>query len=241
MSVSCFTLVGNTLFAGTNGGGIFVFNSTTYIWSVVNTGLTNLDIYSLASDGTSIYAGTQGGGVFKSTNLGVNWTAINSGLTFNYVTSLSIGQNNIFTGTNGAGVFRSSNAGTNWTAINTGLTTLDIYSLDMSGTYLYAGSENTGIWKRNLSEITDIAKYNKSNSINVFPNPAADIISLNIESINNDDLKMNIYNVMGTLVKSEVLKQTQPQINISDLSNGVYMVEIKSTDWTGKQKLIIQR
>ena len=45
---------------------------------------------------------------------------------------------------------------------------------------------------------------------------------------------------MGTLVKIETLKQKQ-QINISDLSNGVYMVTIKSKDITEYQKLIIQR
>ncbi|PIY05959.1 MAG: hypothetical protein COZ21_03585, partial [Bacteroidetes bacterium CG_4_10_14_3_um_filter_31_20] len=58
---------------------------------------------------------------------------------------------------------------------------------------------------------------------------------------NNADLTLNIYNVMGALIKSETLKQNQQQINTKDLSNGIYLVEIKSKEWSGKQKLIIQR
>ena len=46
---------------------------------------------------------------------------------------------------------------------------------------------------------------------------------------------------MGALVKTETLVQNQQQINIGDLTNGIYIVEIKSKEWTENQKLIIQR
>jgi predicted outer membrane repeat protein len=75
----------------------------------------------------------------------------------------------------------------------------------------------------------------------VYPNPATDIVTININNANNDDMELNIYTVMGVLVKSEMFKQNHRQINIGDLSNGVYMVEIKSKELTEKQKLIIQR
>lgn len=78
-------------------------------------------------------------------------------------------------------------------------------------------------------------------NFNLFPNPASDIITLKIDNLSNTDLTLNIYNVTGTLVKSELLQQNQRQINIGGLSDGIYMVEIKSEEWTEKQKLIIQR
>lgn len=80
-----------------------------------------------------------------------------------------------------------------------------------------------------------------NNKIYTYPNPASDIITLNIDNINNEDIILNIYNVTGTLARSELLRQNQKQINIVDLSNGVYVVEIKTKEWTEKQKLIIQR
>lgn len=82
-------------------------------------------------------------------------------------------------------------------------------------------------------------------SFSIYPNPASEMLTLNIEDLGAGDLTLNIYNVMGTLVKSELLKQSisgnQLQINIGDLSNGFYMVEMKSKDWEGKQKLIIRK
>ena len=80
----------------------------------------------------------------------------------------------------------------------------------------------------------------EKNSHSIFPNPASDIFSLNIDK-GNTDLILNIYNINGSLVKSEILKQNQQQISIGNLRNGIYMVEIKSKEWTEKQKLIIER
>ena len=76
---------------------------------------------------------------------------------------------------------------------------------------------------------------------NLYPNPVSDIITLNIDNTNNADLTLNIYNVTGELISSETLQQNQQQINIGNLNNGIYFFEIKSKEWTEKQKLIIQR
>jgi hypothetical protein len=84
-------------------------------------------------------------------------------------------------------------------------------------------------------------KETKSSTIAIYPNPASDIITLNIDNINNAGLTLNIYNVIGTLVKSETLGQNQRQINIADLPNGVYFATIKSNNTRKTEKLIIQR
>jgi Secretion system C-terminal sorting domain len=76
---------------------------------------------------------------------------------------------------------------------------------------------------------------------NLYPNPASDIVTLNINKTNNENLEINIYDILGDLVLSESLKQNQQKINIGDLNNGIYIVEINSNEWSGKQKLIIQR
>jgi hypothetical protein len=72
------------------------------------------------------------------------------------------------------------------------------------------------------------------------PNPASDIVNVNI-STNDEETELNIYSVTGKLVKSEMLIQNQQQINIGDLSNGVYLVEIKSQKVSEKQRLIIHK
>jgi len=81
----------------------------------------------------------------------------------------------------------------------------------------------------------------KETAISIFPNPASKKITIDINNRNKDDLTMNVYNLIGTLVKSEKLKQNQQQVNVGDLETGVYMVEIKYKEWAEMQKLIIQR
>ncbi|MEI6695304.1 MAG: T9SS type A sorting domain-containing protein [Bacteroidota bacterium] len=77
--------------------------------------------------------------------------------------------------------------------------------------------------------------------ISLYPNPASDIVKLKINNSNITDLKLTIYNVMGVLVKTEILRKDNLKINTVDLSNGIYLLAIKSKDLTEMQKLIIQR
>ncbi len=92
-----------------------------------------------------------------------------------------------------------------------------------------------------VSFSTNINKEINSSLITIYPNPANDVITFNFNANSNEILILNIYTVMGSLVKTEILKQNQQEINISDLNNGIYILEIKSDKFTGKQKLIIQR
>lgn len=89
----------------------------------------------------------------------------------------------------------------------------------------------------NTTSIVDLTR----NIFSVFPNPASNFVTVNADRNSNTVLTIYFYNVMGKLVRTETLQQNQQQIDIRDLDNGIYMVEIKSKEWTGKQKLIIQR
>lgn len=84
-------------------------------------------------------------------------------------------------------------------------------------------------------------KISEKTILNLYPNPASDIVTLNIDNSNNAEFTLNIYNIIGSLVKTETLKENNRQINTGDLRKGIYMVEIKSKEWTEKQKLIIER
>lgn len=227
---------------GTDGGGVFGSSDNGNNWSANNSGLTNLNVRTLVFTSANIlYAGTSGG-VFVFDYVGTNsWSPVNNGLTNLEVKTLIANGTDIYAGTQGGGLFMTTDNGANWISVNTGLPSNDILSLAIVGGYLLVGTTSEGVWKRSLSEMTGINEINKSSSITIFPNPAFDIVTLNIDNVSNFDLILNIYNVVGTIVKSETMKQNNRQINIGDLCNGVYMVEVKSKEWTGTQKLIIQR
>ncbi len=152
-------------------------------------------------------------------------------------------------------VFASTTTTSTWTSFNIPFSAYIIadsaqlgfsaFSSALNGSFPTGPYGNSILYIDNLSFdklITSIAEKNSENTrFNLYPNPASEILTLSSYNSSNEKLTLNIYNVMGTLVKSEMLNQNQLQINIGNLSNGIYSVELKSKDYTGKQKLIIQR
>ncbi len=67
-----------------------------------------------------------------------------------------------------------------------------------------------------------------TNEVTMYPNPINSEGILNIKSISENIVSLKIYNVLGTLVKTETLNNARIQatFNLSQLANGVYMVEV---------------
>jgi hypothetical protein len=142
-SVWSLTVSESNIFAGGNGGGVFLSTNDGATWTTVNDGLTNTYVYSLAASGTNLFAGTPDG-VFLSTNNGTNWT--HSGLTGLSIDAIAIIGTNIFVGTHSTGVFRSTNNGANWIQVISGMTSLLVRALAVSGTNLFAGTYGGGVF-----------------------------------------------------------------------------------------------
>ena len=150
----------------------------------------------------------------------------------------------------GNGVLGTTATVPTWTPVEIPITytTLDVPDSAtiflMTGIYIQHSTQST-LYVDNLSFsgfVTSIPEKTPENIIfNLYPNPASDIVNVKIENKNNTDLTLNIYNVIGKLISSEILQQNQKQFNVGYLSNGIYMVEIKSKEWTEIQKLIIQK
>jgi len=145
--------------------------------------------------------------------------------------------------------FGTTQTVSSWTALEVPMT---YYTSDVpdSATILfvtgvYTQHSESILYVDNLSFtgfVTSIAETKSENMIlNLYPNPASDKVILNIENPSTDDLTLSIYNAMGAFVKSEIVKPNNREINVGDLSNGVYMVEIKTQEQTRMQRLIIQK
>jgi Leucine-rich repeat (LRR) protein len=76
--------------------------------------------------------------------------------------------------------------------------------------------------------------------VHLFPNPAKDIVILSFENVANQTVKVSFFNVQGHIVKQEILKQSQSQINISSLKQGIYFVKIQNADLNKTLKLIVE-
>ncbi len=97
--------------------------------------------------------------------------------------------------------------------------------------------------RSNIATSSPVGINELSNKLNfsVYPNPANDVVTINFENGISSNMTLTIYNSIGAAVKMMTLNQNQQQINVSDLSNGLYMVELKSTNGISKRKLTIQK
>ena len=71
----------------------------------------------------------------------------------------------------------------------------------------------------------------------MYPNPAATELNIQLSSGANEAI-VKFYDAMGRLSLSEKIDTSDPQINVSNLSRGVYLLKVLSEDKVGTQKFI---
>ncbi len=149
-TVSGLAVVGTSIFACTEGEGIYKSVNGAMIWAEVNT--TEFDFHSLAAIAGQIFAGFPGGysngGVLESADNGATWRLVDAGLANSSVNVLCVNGSNLFAGTN-EGVFLTTNMGGYWMDTSTG-TSVDssaTISLFVSGSFLFAGTNDRGAWR----------------------------------------------------------------------------------------------
>lgn len=134
------TAKNDILIMGTLSSGIYVSADKGNSWTAKNTGISNLQIWSVAAIGDYLYAGTAGGGVFRSSDNGDNWVAINNGISSKtIIRSFAAFGGKLFAASSNQGVYMSNDNGTTWTQHNTGITGLVANPLIATETDLFAG------------------------------------------------------------------------------------------------------
>lgn len=129
--------------------------------------------------------------------------------------------------------FKSSYVLTNSMGNNTGTFTLDFFSNGNSGSGVMKvaiKSVKTGYTDTITAEgkvwpvaVKETVKQNKEFSF--YPNPAKDELVLKYNS--KENIQVEIFNILGSKVKSFNLFGGQTSINISDLENGIYFLRFK--------------
>ena len=94
---------------------------------------------------------------------------------------------------------------------------------------------STGVSK--ISAIASALVAAEIATFNLFPNPINDVLYLNNGT--QDIQQVKIYNNLGALVYSNDSKQQQYEIDVSSFSQGLYYVNINSSDAIIRKKIII--
>jgi hypothetical protein len=101
------------------------------------------------------------------------------------------------------------------------------------GTYLL----NVGINRQTLST----QDFDTDNQIKVYPNPAIDIVNINLSAFTNEVSDIIINNIQGQVIsKVKVQNESLVQIPLKNLAPGIYFVQIYSTKGVSTKKIIVQ-
>jgi len=73
-------------------------------------------------------------------------------------------------------------------------------------------------------------------SVNIYPNPASDIINIQVE--NGDATNIEIYDMQGKIVLQDLLNGNNTSLNVSSLTNGLYILSLKNEQNQTVQKKI---
>jgi len=153
LAISPNFAIDGIIFAGTNGGGLYISTNGGTSWTQVGFPLTFVSSLAISpnySADSTLFA-ESAGAVFKSTNGGASWTQVGSDLVIrhlafspNYATD-----GTIFAGAFWDGVYKSTNGGTSWTQV--GLPDTNVCSLAISPNFatdntIFVGTQS-GVYK----------------------------------------------------------------------------------------------
>ena len=99
------------------------------------------------------------------------------------------------------------------------------------------GCSNTATVSLNVSECIGLNEGTMQNvQMEVYPNPASDILHLKFRNLNSDTLKIEIYNSIGQLVLIPNVFYNKVPITLTGLENGFYTLRVIVSD-----KVILDR
>ncbi len=106
--------------------------------------------------------------------------------------------------------------------------------------YAYSDADEYYICVDDISieEGSGIKENSDNTSVNIYPNPAKDLI--NIKSSDNIE-NIKIYNTIGQLVFDEMINDNSVQINTSEYKSGVYFIKIRTKDGPINKKITITK
>lgn len=86
-----------------------------------------------------------------------------------------------------------------------------------------------------------VENYTKNNNLTIYPNPTQNVITIDIKENSGKFGTINFYTLFGSLIQTEQVLQEKQQLNISNLSNGIYLITYENDSLKQSQRLFIQK
>ena len=81
----------------------------------------------------------------------------------------------------------------------------------------------------------------KAESIHIFPNPANDALNVQFQHIPNQPISIQLMDLIGHSFKSETVVNKECKLDVSGLSDGMYLIQIQTNTVVLYEKVLIKR
>lgn len=252
---------GTKLLLGTLGQGVFTREAASGSWTAVNTGLTNMNVTSVAANasGKKIFAGTDGSGVFVSDVASPSWKQTSSTQTAiphtalmdldgTKIQELAYYAGYIFASYKG-GLLATSDNGTTWIAggnqFNLPSYTA-VYRIAFVTTRVFVTTENNALYSNALSELPTVTGVNDidndlSAAISISPNPAKGNFNIQLKDLDATVNSVTVYDNMGRLMQTITNVKGLETISVSAAyPTGMYFVRLNTDKGIAVKKVVIE-
>jgi len=111
------------------------------------------------------------------------------------------------------------------------------FSVNFGGTTFNCVANSTDLFLLKLSPNGLGTERNQTNNFSVFPNPVNDILTLNFSDYNNAGLSVEVFNMLGQKIKTFKILNNTENLDLSDLTNGIYLLKINHNKTTQTIKI----
>ena len=142
------TSIGNRLFVGTNGQGVWASDDGGVSWIHASNGLPgNAFIGKVKAVGDTLYCTTASGALYQSTDQGKSWQVKDRqfALGRNPEQFVKVGASLLAASFDGGGILCSTDDGATWETSNAGLNAAEVFAMNTFGNQLYVASAG-GVW-----------------------------------------------------------------------------------------------
>ena len=94
------------------------------------------------------------------------------------------------------------------------------------------------------SNTTTVKEIAKSSTLNLFPNPASEIINIELRHLKNiANATITMYDITGKkIIEKQINHSTMETISVTELAPGLYTILISDANSIlGKQKVVLQK
>ena len=96
----------------------------------------------------------------------------------------------------------------------------------------------------NIGDERKGGKFSKTNvpeNVTIFPNPAQNILTLQLNGSEIGNVRLTIKDISGRFLITKEYNQAENQISLNELANGIYLVKIEYNGMTNVNKLVINK